>query len=97
MSRKKKSDRQITSDEWAEFAGSMLAGKKLRNSVFFEYYKEGDEFNEWKNVEIRACPNDDDYPIEITVDVDKKTTVGFALNKSDIRRFIAECYAMGVV
>lgn len=70
----------------------------MRKSVFFEANEmDNDAYEEWPDLKIRACPGDDDYPMEVTVDLGDGLYVGMAFNKQDIRRFIAEAYSTGAV
>lgn len=71
--------------------------KQARHSIFFDCDENTDTFETWDNVEIRACVNDDDYPIEVSVEIEDGRTVGFAFSKADIHRFIAEAYSTGKV
>jgi len=66
-------------------------------SVFFEYDRSDDSYQDWQNIEVRACPNDPDFPIEVCVEMEEGLVVGIAFTKADILRFVAEAYGLGVI
>lgn len=64
--------------------------------VFFEKDNLDDSYEEWTGLQIRGCARDEDFPMEVLVEVNEGQIKGVAFTHADVRRFIAEAHALGI-